>query len=148
MTAHPFLNFSEVRPLLLEYASEIAEEQIGIAMIFNIHASLKERAEDLIRDRVEEKRQVHTRAIEEAEREENRKFEGTPVTLETFLEWRDRFRQEMADAEKRRQEEATQGEQQKVKKAKEEVRLTGRQLWERGLVGKTADEEEDADNAL
>lgn len=82
------------------------------------------------------------------EEEENRKFEGTAVTPESFLAWREKFRKEQEEEEQRKREEK-EAEEKKPKKsaAKEEKKLTGRQLWERGLAGK-ADYDEDEEDAL
>jgi hypothetical protein len=70
------------------------------------------------------------------------------VTRETFLAWRKRFREEMEEAERKRAEEVIL-EDKKKRVAKEEVKLTGKQLWERGLAGKVDDDDdEDAVDAL
>ena len=78
----------------------------------------------------------------EKEEEENRKFHGQAVTRESFLEWRESFRGEMekAEEEKRKREEAEEG---KKKIGKGEDRMTGRELWEKGLVGKGEEEEDE-----
>ena len=81
-----------------------------------------------------------------AEEDENRKFQGTAVTRESFLEWRAKFRKDMEEAEHKRQEEK-EAEDKKKRAAKEEKKLTGRELWERGLVGKV-EEEDEGDDAV
>lgn len=110
-------------------------------MIFTIHSSVKEAAEQLI----EERKQVIVKAQEEKaleeEREENKKFHGTPVNRETFLKWRDQFMKEMAEDEAREEEEKLA--EMKKAKIKEPVKLTGRQLWERGMVGKVDEGDDD-----
>ncbi|KAK5678343.1 Protein gir2 [Elasticomyces elasticus] len=83
-----------------------------------------------------------------AEEEENRKFEGEKVTRESFLAWREKFRQEMADETARRQAEL-EAEEKKKRGPKEEKKLSGKQLWQQGLAGNTIDEEQDeGDDAL
>lgn len=81
-----------------------------------------------------------------AEEEENRKFHGEMVTRESWERWREGFRAEVeAEAEERRKGE----EEGKGKKGKgEEGRLSGRELWERGLVGKGEEGEEGEEDAL
>lgn len=117
-------------------------------MIFTLVSTLKDAAELLIEERknaVEAEREVE---IRKAEEEENRKFQGTAVTRENFLEWRKRFRKEMEEAEIRRREEA-EAEDKKKRGKVEEKKLTGRQLWERGLVAKgEEDEGEEGEDGL
>lgn len=112
-------------------------------MIFAIVSSLKEAAEQIIQDRkdvVVKQQEEVARAIE---REENKKFHGTPVTAETFMQWRDGFMKEMNE-QKQKEEDERLAELKKAK-VKEPVKLTGRQLWERGLAkgGEGEDDEDD-----
>jgi len=113
-----------------------------MAMIFTLVSSLKDCAEMLIAERQNAAQAEREVALKKAEEEENAKFHGTPVTRETFLAWRKKFVAEMEEAERKRQEEAI-AEDKKKKGVKEEVRLTGKQLWERGLAGKGEEEEEE-----
>lgn len=112
-----------------------------MAMVFTLVTTLKEAAEQLVLDRREVVAKVREEALLAAEREENKKFHGTPVTPETFWKWREGFLKEME--EKRLNEEEEKLAELKKAKVKEPVRLTGRQLWERGLVGKVDEDEED-----
>ncbi|KAI3220843.1 hypothetical protein DTO012A9_10097 [Penicillium roqueforti] len=79
------------------------------------------------------------------EEEENRKFNGTAVTVKSFLEWSAKFKKEQEEEELRVREEK-ESEDKKKKPTKEEKKLTGRQLWERGLV--KGDYDEEGDDAL
>lgn len=130
-----------------------------MAMIFAVVSTLKERVESLIQERqAAEQAQLEQEAVRREE-EENRRFIGAKVTRESFLEWRERFRREMREAEERRRAEEERGETDgraggggggsggggggaKSGGKKEERKLTGRELWERGLAGKI-----DEDNA-
>ncbi|KAI9674915.1 MAG: hypothetical protein M1822_009018 [Bathelium mastoideum] len=137
---HAHLDVQEDKARLLDALQPSIEESLGIAMVFTLVSTLKDAAELLIAERqraVEAERDV---AAKQAEEEENRKFHGTVVTRDRFLAWRDRFRAEMEEAERRRREEAEAEEKKRRGKA-EEKRLTGRQLWEKGLAGKGEDEE-------
>jgi hypothetical protein len=118
-----------------------------MAMIFTLVSSLKDSAETLITERQNAEQVERESALKKAEEEENAKFHGTPVTRETFLAWREKFVAEMEEAERKRQEEAI-AEDKKKKLVKEEVRLTGKQLWERGLAGKGEEETEDEGDEL
>lgn len=122
------------------------EENIGMAMVFTLVSTLKDSAELLISERQKAVQALAEVEAAQAEEEENRKFHGTQVTSETFLEWRARFKREMEEAEKRKQDER-EAEDKKKRVVKEERRLTGKELWERGLVGKV-DEEDEGEDAL
>ena len=114
-----------------------------MAMVFTLVSTLKDSAELLIAER-----QAAVQALKEveaakAEEEENRKFHGTAVTRESFLEWRDRFQAELAEEERRKREEKEAEEKRKKPSAREEKKLTGKQLWEKGLAGKGDYDDED-----
>ena len=115
-----------------------------MAMVFTLVTVLKDSAELLITERQNAKQALADMAAAKAEEEENKKFQGEAVTRESFLAWRERFRAEMAE-EKRRREEEREVEDKKKRVVKEERKLTGRELWQQGLVGK-GDEEEEEDN--
>jgi hypothetical protein len=138
---HPLFDISTDKDTLLANLAETIEENLGMAMIFTLVSTLKESAELLIAERQEVLRQEQEAVALAAEAEENKKFTGTPVNPDTFAEWRVAFRREMEEV-KRRQEEDEEAAEKKKNRGKEtEVRLTGRQLWERGLAGKVEEEE-------
>jgi len=116
---------------------------MGMAMVFTLVSALKDNAELLIAERQAAMQALKDVEAAKAEEEENRKFHGTAVTRETFLEWRERFRKEMAEAEERRRGEKEADD--KKKRVKTEERLSGKELWERGLVGKVDDDIDDDD---
>lgn len=115
-----------------------------MAMVFTLFSTLKDSAELLVSERqqaVQAQRDFEAAKVEE---EENRKFHGTAVTRDSFLAWRDKFRKEMEDVEKRKADE--QQAEDKKKRVKEEgIKMTGRELWERGMVGKVDEDDEDED---
>jgi hypothetical protein len=139
---HPNFSVSEDREALLRGLEDVVRENLGIAMVFTLVSALKEAAEQLILDR----RAAAARAREEellaAERAENAKFHGTPVTKESFLKWREGFLKEIEE-QRLREEEERLAELKKARGPKEPARLTGRQLWERGLAGKVDEGEDD-----
>ncbi|KAL9631713.1 MAG: hypothetical protein Q9164_005736, partial [Protoblastenia rupestris] len=124
-------------------------DSLGAAMIFTLLSTLKESVEDLIQFRINAVQASKDAEAAKAEEEENRKFAGERVTRERFEDWRERFRREVEEQreeeERRRIEEEGGGKGRKGRV--EEVKLTGRQLWERGLVGKV-EEEEDGEDGL
>ncbi|KAL7786252.1 ubiquitin-conjugating enzyme/RWD-like protein [Trichoderma ceciliae] len=142
---HPHFNVGDDRDLLLANLGDTIQENLGMAMIFTLYSTLKEAAEQLVQDRKDVEAKVKEEEQLAAEREENKKFHGTPVTPETFLKWRDDFFREMEE-QRTRDEEERLAELKKAK-VKEPVKLTGRQLWEKGLAGKV-EEDEDEEGVL
>jgi hypothetical protein len=144
-TPHQYLNVAEDKDQLLQGLEATIEENMGMAMVFTLVSALKEAAEQLVVERREAEAKVHEEALLAAEREENKKFHGTPVNRETFLKWREGFLKEMEEARIREEEE--KAAELKKARIKEPTRLTGKQLWERGLAA--ADQEEgDEDGVL
>lgn len=144
---HPRFDIQEDKAHLMDALQPSIEENLGMAMIFTLVSTLKEAAENLIMERVASEREAQEKEIAKAEEEENRKFQGTLVTRERFIEWRERFIKEMEEEEQREREEKEAEEKKKKPSAREEPKLTGRQLWERGLAGK-ADYDEEGDEEL
>lgn len=136
--SHEHFNISDDRDRLLSDVQDVIQENLGMAMIFAIVSTIKEAAEKMIQDRKDIVAKAQEEAALAAEREENKKFHGTQVTPETFLKWREGFVREMEEME-RKEEEDRLAELKKAK-IKEPVKLTGRQLWQRGLAGHVDEE--------
>ncbi|KAL2043636.1 hypothetical protein N7G274_003943 [Stereocaulon virgatum] len=137
----PHLALPDDAPHLLSTLSETITDSLGAAMIFTLISTLKETTEALITTRLSALRAAEDDERALAEEAENAKFHGEAVTRERFLEWRARFREEMerVEEERVRGEEEAMGKKEMARRG--EVRATGRQLWERGLVGKVDEEE-------
>lgn len=114
-------------------------------MVFTLVSTLKDAAELLIGERQNATAALKQVEAAKAEEEENKKFHGTAVTRESFLNWAKNFKLEMIEEERRKQEER-EAEEKKKRVVREEKKMTGRQLWERGLAGKF-EEEDDVANA-
>lgn len=112
-----------------------------MAMIFTLVSALKESIEQLILERQDAVQAVKEQEAWKAEEVENAKFHGEAVTRESFLKWREKFRAEMEDTRvvEEREREVELGKKRAVK---DEKRLTGKELWERGMVGKIEEEGE------
>ncbi|AOW04017.1 RWD domain-domain-containing protein [Yarrowia lipolytica] len=109
---------------------EVAEENVGMASVFAIASSLKDEAEELHASKVRSNEQKLEQARKAVEDEEQKKFVGTPVTPESFAEWRKGFRAEMGL-------DNIEAEKVKARGGK----MTGKEIFEKGLGGE--EEEED-----
>ncbi|KAF2019109.1 RWD-domain-containing protein [Aaosphaeria arxii CBS 175.79] len=141
---HEYLDVQEDKARLLSALSDTIEENLGMAMVFTLVSTLKEAAEQLIAERAGAKQAALEQEAARAEEEENRKFQGQAVTRESFLKWREGFRREMQEEEQRRLEEKEEAEKKK-RGPKEEKRMSGKELWVNGLVGKGEDDEGEGD---
>lgn len=142
-STHPYFSVADDKEALLAGVEETVEENLGMAMVFTVVSALKEAAEQLVVDRREVKAQEKEDLARAAEREENKKFHGEPVTPESFMRWREGFLAEMEEQSLREEEERMA--EQKKQKAKEPAKLTGKQLWQQGLVGKVVEDDDDDD---
>ncbi|KAI9735201.1 MAG: hypothetical protein M1834_001791 [Cirrosporium novae-zelandiae] len=140
---HPLLDIQEDKANLLEILQAAVEENMGMAMVFTLVSTLKDSAELLISERQKAAHVLKEAEAAKAEEEENKKFHGTAITRQTFMEWRERFKKEMEEAEQRRREEK-ESEDKKKRVTKEEKRMTGKELWLSGIA--KGDEEEGADD--
>lgn len=139
---HPLFSVADDKEELLRALDPVIEENLGMAMVFALVTTLKEEAEQLVARRREAIAREHEERVLAAEREENKKFHGTPVTRESFLQWREGFLREMEEQRVREEEERLA--EMKKARIKEPTRMSGRQLWESGLAkGEEVEEIED-----
>lgn len=97
-----------------------AEENLGMVMVFTLISVVQEKLNTLL----EQQAQGEIDAIDEKKREEDeaerKKFEGTKVTVETFLAWREKFEADMNDIKR-----------QQGLLVKQSNKLTGIQLFQK-----------------
>ncbi|GEQ70481.1 hypothetical protein JCM33374_g4158 [Metschnikowia sp. JCM 33374] len=115
---------------LLEKINEEAEMNIGIPSIFAVAAILKDEAELLFQRKVDSAQKAYDEELLAREAEEQKKFNGTKVTPESFNKWRSEFRAEMRieARDKERFDKMHNG------------KMTGREIFEKGLAGEIDDE--------
>lgn len=140
---YPWLDIQEDKARLLDALQPTIEENLGIAMVFTLVSTLKDAAELLISERQQAVQALKDFEARKAEEEENRKFEGEKVTRESFLAWRKTFQREMEESKAKEAAEIEAEEKKKRGGKGEEKKLTGKQLWQQGLVGKVVEEEDD-----
>ncbi|ODQ60635.1 hypothetical protein WICANDRAFT_27657 [Wickerhamomyces anomalus NRRL Y-366-8] len=102
-----------------------AEDQIGIPSVFALASSLKDQAEQVFENKVNAKQKQYDDALLAKEREEQKKFSGTKVTVESFNSWRLKFRAEMGINDRI----------EKRKKMLHRGKLSGKEIFEKGLAG-------------
>jgi hypothetical protein len=76
------------------------QESLGIAMVFSLVSMLKDEAETIIKTRNEKEeaeRELEKLRIDE---EEEKKYQGTKVTVESFMAWKTDFIKQAREAEK------------------------------------------------
>ncbi|KAF2885529.1 hypothetical protein ILUMI_20679 [Ignelater luminosus] len=102
---------------LLAHLDEQAKENLGMVMIFTLVSSAQEwlnvKWDDIKKRQDEEK----LRKEKELEELEMKKFEGTKVTVESFLAWKKQFEEDLGIRKKKETNE------------KENRKLTGRELF-------------------
>ena len=136
------------RPAVTELQAgldEVAQESLGMAMVFTLASHLRESVTTLIQRRVQEI-EAEASAKREAEIEaEAEKFRGTAVTPERFAEWRVTFLQEMAEKERKEEEQKmskmSAKEREEYKKSK--AKPSGKQLFEKGGTFEDDDAEDE-----
>jgi len=105
---------------LTTYLINLADENLGMAMVFTLVSSSQEwlalKTEEL-KLKKEEEKERRLKDVEEAER---KKFEGTRVTVESFLSWKVIFDSEMS-ALRNKQSKDDSGPK----------RLTGREMFQK-----------------
>lgn len=149
----PLLNVKSIRGIapedlrtLKEKLEEEAAENLGMAMVYTLVSSAKE----WLSERFREDTDVDEVNQEDLDKEDVIIPHGEPVTLESFLAWRERFEAELAL-------ERAKSMPDSALSAPKEKKLTGRQWFETGRAAAAArgalpladeseeDEEEDID---
>lgn len=86
---------------LLNHIKTIIEENLGMEMIFSLVSAGQEWLNERYDEQKQEEEDERVRKLMEAEDLEQKKFEGTRVTVETFMKWRTEFEESTGVAEKR-----------------------------------------------
>ncbi|XP_017878152.1 RWD domain-containing protein 1 [Ceratina calcarata] len=110
---------------LKEHLVEQMNENLGMVMVFTLVSAAQEWL-NVQWDRIKLKREESAaKKLKEEEELERKKFEGTRVTVETFMKWKEKFDEQMGYTKKRELAE------------REGKKLTGRELF---MTDKTLDQ--------
>ncbi|CAJ0968170.1 unnamed protein product [Ranitomeya imitator] len=88
---------------VLALLAEQAQENLGMVMIFTLVSAAQDKLNEIIdqiKNRREEEKIQKEKEVEEAEK---KRFHGTPVTIENFLNWKAKFDVEMVEMRRKRQ---------------------------------------------
>lgn len=143
----PLLNVSSLKgiqsadlKILKEKLEQEAVENLGMAMVYTLVTSAK----DWLSERFAEETGAEDAEDDEAKKEEVIIPHGEPVTIDTFLAWRERFEAELALERAKLMPDSALN-------APKEKKLTGRQWFESGrasgkaaaAIAEESDEDED-----
>jgi len=113
-----------------KFITQACEDQLGEIMCFTVISGVQDMLNDLV-DEIERRRaEEEERKKREEEEAAQKKFIGTRVTVESFLQWKEKFDAEL---------EALKTKEQKDKEAALKGRMTGKQLF---LTKKAVDNED------
>ncbi|XP_014251888.1 RWD domain-containing protein 1 [Cimex lectularius] len=101
---------------LLNFVVQQAKDNLGMAMVFTLVSSVQEWINLKCEIRAEQNKLEKERKKKEEEEEEQKKFEGTLVTVESFLQWKQAFEIEMGMFDKKEKDDKNK-------------KLTGRELF-------------------
>ncbi|CAH1106507.1 unnamed protein product [Psylliodes chrysocephalus] len=108
---------NEYEQLLLNYLSEQIKENLGMVMVFTIVSSAQEWLNVKWEEIKKENEERIAKKLKEEEEAEQKRFEGTRVTVETFMRWKKIFEDDLGITKKKELLE------------KEGKKLTGRELF-------------------
>jgi hypothetical protein len=106
-----------VKSKVNEEIRKIVEENLGTEMIFTLVAGIQEHMNNLFDGIKIAREELKIKQKKELEELERKKFEGTRVSVETFMKWKMQFEQDMGISEKR------------IKENEGNPKLTGRELF-------------------
>lgn len=126
---------TDLNDTLMNKLLEESELNLGIPMIFNLITILKEELENLFNEKLNIKQCEFDEQQKIKELNEQKKFHGTKVTKQLWLNWRNNFRKEMKYElyDKQRFENMHKG------------KLTGKQIFEKGLANQNDDDDEEGE---
>lgn len=114
----------DIKQLVSKLVEE-ADLQVGMPSVFALATQLKDEAELLFQNKLEQTQKKYDEVSLAKEMEEQKKFHGTKVTKDSWNEWRTKFREEMKVAER---------DLENFNKM-HNGKLSGKEIFEKGLAG-------------
>ncbi|GBE82336.1 RWD domain-containing protein [Sparassis crispa] len=118
---------------LLNGLRAVGSENLGMAMTFTLVSQLRDQLLSLVQSRAKRRKEEEHEKERQALEVEEARTRGTPVTVESFNQWKATFDKEMTVRKARDDEEKSKAltakEREEYKRL--QTRLTGRQLFER-----------------
>ncbi|CUA69432.1 hypothetical protein RSOLAG22IIIB_03958 [Rhizoctonia solani] len=119
----------------------VGEENLGMAMVFALVTHLREALVEVIQKRIEKEKQLELEKERQLMEAEAARTKGTPVTTESFSQWRIKFTAEMKIVQEREEDEKlkTLSPKERDEWKKSKSKPTGRQLFEKNRDLATSD---------
>jgi len=92
---------------ILDLMKQLAEENLGMVMVFIIFSAVQEKLHEIVEGAADDLKEVEEKKLKAIEEAERKKFEGTVVTIESFLAWQTKFDAEMAELKRQKCKEDT-----------------------------------------
>ncbi|XP_075677358.1 RWD domain-containing protein 1 isoform X1 [Dermatophagoides pteronyssinus] len=105
---------------IMDILNDMIAENIGTVMIFTLVTRTSEWLNQLKQRKIFERKEAQLKRKQEIEELERKKFEGTRVTVETFIAWKLKFDAEMAELAARKNKEMKKDDPNK---------LTGKEMF-------------------
>ncbi|XP_060079633.1 RWD domain-containing protein 1-like [Ylistrum balloti] len=93
--------------VLNELITENIEESLGMVMIFTIVSAIQEKLTEIVEETKKRRIEDEENKKRIQEEMEMKKFEGTRVTIETFLAWKAKFDAEMSEQKRLKNQSVT-----------------------------------------
>jgi len=87
---------------LMDFMNGQCEENLGMAMCFTVISAVQEELTCMMEKAVQEEKDAEERRKAEEEEAERKRFEGTRVTVESFMAWKLKFDAEMAELKRQK----------------------------------------------
>uniref|UniRef100_A0A4W4F969 RWD domain-containing protein 1 n=1 Tax=Electrophorus electricus TaxID=8005 RepID=A0A4W4F969_ELEEL len=98
---------------ILVLLKQQAEENLGMVMIFTLVTAVQEKLNEIV-DQIKSRREEEKKRKEKEAEEEEKAFQGTVVTIESFLSWKAQFEREMVELKRKKQKEDEQSGKNKL----------------------------------
>ncbi|OWF47579.1 RWD domain-containing protein 1-like [Mizuhopecten yessoensis] len=96
ITEHENLEDDQIEALN-ELITETIEESLGMVMVFTIVSTVQEKLTQFVEETKKNRIEIEEHEKKKKDELEMKKFEGTRVTIETFLAWKAKFDAEMSE---------------------------------------------------